>query len=177
MAIQDYSAGTRGQRSTTSDRHETASTTSEAAGRAGGEASKIAQDAQKKATAFLEGQKAAAADHLEGLSQPLHEAVDRLREKSPGLVSDYAQRAVDGLDTVTAALRDSSPRSMVHTVEDFARRQPAVFVAGSVAAGFALARFLRSSSRASRGGEMGAGGQHASEYRAAHETYMEKEPR
>jgi hypothetical protein len=177
MAIQDSSSETQRQRPATSDRHESTSTISETARRAGGEASKITQDAQKKATAFLEGQKAVAADHLEGLSQPLHEAVDRLREKSPGLVSDYAQRAVDGLDTVTAALRDSSPNSMVRTVEDFARRQPAVFVAGSVAAGFVLARFLRSSSRASRAGEIGAGGQYASGYRAAHETHVEKEPR
>jgi hypothetical protein len=30
-------------------------------------------------------------------------------------------------------------------VEDFARRQPALFIGGSVAAGFALARFLKSS--------------------------------
>jgi hypothetical protein len=32
-------------------------------------------------------------------------------------------------------------------VEDFARRQPVLFIAGTVAIGFALARFLKSSSR------------------------------
>jgi hypothetical protein len=80
---------------------------------------------------------------------------------------------VDGLDSVATVLRDQDPRSIVRAVEGFARRQPALFVAGSVAAGFALARFLKSSSP---GPESEGGRASASEYQPAHETPVEKDP-
>jgi hypothetical protein len=120
--------------------------------------------AQQQARAFLAGQKDAAADHIANLSQVLHGTVDQLREKSPGAISDYAGRAVDGLDSVAAALRQEDMRSLVGTVEEFARRQPALFMAGSVALGFALARFLRSSTRAEHGHRI-AGDDGGTEYR------------
>jgi hypothetical protein len=170
MTVQDYSSDTRRG---AADQPDSATTIGDAARRVGNEASKVAEHAQEKATAFLAGQKAAAADHLEGLSQPLHEAVDRLRQKSPGLVGDYAQRAVDGLDSVAAALREQDMRAMALAVENFARRRPTMFIAGSVAAGFALARFLKSSSRGPQAGGNEAGG--AAEYRATRETPLEKD--
>ena len=60
---------------------------------------------------------------------------------------------------------------MALAVENFARRRPAMFVAGSVAAGFALARFLKSSSRGPQANETGG----AAEYHAARETPVEKD--
>jgi hypothetical protein len=36
---------------------------------------------------------------------------------------------------------------MLGNVSDFARRQPAVFFAGAIAAGFALSRFAKSSAK------------------------------
>lgn len=103
-------------------------------------------EAGAQAQAFLSDQKERAADHLDGVVKVLHDTVDQLRQRSPGAVADYAERAVGGLDSVAHALREQDVRSLVGQVEDFARRQPVLFLAGSVAAGFALARFLKSSS-------------------------------
>jgi hypothetical protein len=116
-----------------------------------------AAQAQQQTRAFLAGQKDAAADHIDNLSQVLHGTVDQLREKSPGAISDYAERAVHGLDSVAAALRQEDMRSLVGTVEEFARRQPALFLAGSAALGFALARFLKSSAHADHDHDVGGG--------------------
>jgi hypothetical protein len=111
------------------------------------QASRAAGQAQERTQAFLSEQKEVAAEHIEGVTKVLHDTVDQLRQRSPGAVSDYAERAVDGLDSVAQALREQDVRALVGQVEDFARRQPALFLAGSVAIGFALARFLKSSSR------------------------------
>jgi hypothetical protein len=115
-------------------------------------ASRAAGQAQERAQAFLSEQKEVAAEHIDGVVKVLHETVDQLRQRSPGAVSDYAERAVDSLDSVAQALREQDLRALVGQVEDFARRQPVMFIAGSVAIGFAVARFLKSSSRSGNGG-------------------------
>ncbi len=112
--------------------------------------SRATEQAQQQAQAFLSQQKEVAAGHIESVAQVLHQTVDQLRERSPGAVSDYAERAVGSIDSLAKALRDQDIRGLVGQVEDFARRQPVLFMAGTVAAGFALARFLKSSSQ---GGE------------------------
>jgi hypothetical protein len=114
------------------------------------QASQVAGQAQEHAQAFLSGQKEVAADHIEGVAKVLHDTVDQLRQRSPGAVTDYAERAVGSLDSVANALREQDLGALVGQVEDFARRQPVLFLAGSVAIGFALARFLKSSSRSSQ---------------------------
>ena len=181
MATQDHSSTSRlggAAASGQAEREPTAPEDAEtSARRVRSDASKVAGHAQEKATAFLDGQRRAAADHLENLSQPLHEAVDRLQERNPGLVSDYSRRAVDGLDTLAAALRDRDVPSMVRSVEGFARRQPGLFVAGSVAAGFLLARFLKSSAHGQDDPSLR---RDDARYRSAREmraTNVEKEPR
>jgi hypothetical protein len=111
------------------------------------QASHATGQAQEQAQAFLSEQKEVAAEHISGVAKVLHDTVDQLRQRSPGAVTDYAERAADGLDSVADALREQDLRTLVGQVEGFARRQPVLFLAGSVAIGFALARFLKSSNR------------------------------
>lgn len=124
------------------------------------QASRAAGQAQHQAQTFLSQQKDVAADHIEGVVKVLHDTVDQLRERSPGAVTEYAERAVGSLDSVAAALREQDVRSLIGQVEDFARRQPVLFLAGSVAVGFALARFLKSSTRNGGYSTYGQGGQY-----------------
>jgi len=75
-------------------------------------------------------------------------------------VADYIQRAADGLERFSDAVRHRDVSSLMGDAEDFARRQPAVFIGAGVAVGFMLARFLRSSSErreAERYGYQGGG--------------------
>jgi hypothetical protein len=117
------------------------------------QASRAASQVQEQSQAFLSEQKEVAADHIEGVARVLHDTVDQLRQRSPGVVTDYAERAVQSLDSFANSLRDRDVRDLVTQVEDFARRQPVIFLAGSVAVGFALARFLKSSSQRSSYGQ------------------------
>jgi hypothetical protein len=55
--------------------------------------------------------------------------------------------AAGSVDRIASALRDRSPREMLHTAEDWARRQPLAFFGAAAVAGFALARFARSSAQ------------------------------
>lgn len=146
MTNPDYSSGASDN--TSKSAAPTASDTAQqAAQRVRTEAVRVAGQAQAQAQTFLSQQKDAAAGHIESVSQVLHHTIDELRQRSPGIVSDYAERAVEGLDSFAHALREQDARSLIGTAEDFARRRPALFVAGSVALGFALARFLKSSAK------------------------------
>jgi hypothetical protein len=178
MASQEYAPGTSKAERPQPTHTETSATLSSAAQdavqRVREEAAEVAGHVQDKARTFLDEQKEAVADHLDGVSRTLHETVDRLREKSPGALSDYAERAVQGVDSLAATLRDQDVRTMVRTVEDFARRQPAVFVAGAVAAGFALARFLKSSSHKPLAGAGQPAQPRTTEFRAHLDTSRER---
>jgi hypothetical protein len=173
MASQEHDSGATSAARPQQPQSETSEATRDAVHRVREEAAAVAGHAKDRARAFLDGQKDAAADHIESVSQTLHETVDRLREKSPGALSDYAERAVQGVDSLAATLREQDVRSMVRSVENLARRQPALFVAGSVAAGFALARFLKSSSRQQPAASRPASPLRATEYRAHLETEKE----
>lgn len=138
-------AGAQGAASAVSDQ------TQQAGQRAREEASRVAGQAQEQARAFLAEQKDVAARHIGDVANVLHQTVNDLRQRSPGAISDYAGRAAEGLDSFATALREQDVRSLIGSAEDFARRQPALFMAGTVALGFGLARFLKSSSGADRG--------------------------
>jgi hypothetical protein len=61
-----------------------------------------------------------------------------------GLV-ELAGRAAQEIDRASRYLHDHEVKDLVRDAEVLARRRPAVFVGGTLAAGFLLARFLRSS--------------------------------
>jgi hypothetical protein len=149
MASLDNPSGASGSASSTPQSATSAMSdmTQQGGDRVRDQASRAAGQVQEQAQAFISGQKEVAADHIEGVAKVLHDTVDQLRQKSPGAVTDYAERAVESLDSVANALRERDVRDLVGQVEDFARRQPVLFLAGTVAIGFALARFLKSSSR------------------------------
>ena len=55
-------------------------------------------------------------------------------------------------------MRERSLDDLIGTVEDFARRQPVAFIGGAVAAGFGLARLMKSSADRRRSVVAGSGG-------------------
>ena len=54
-------------------------------------------------------------------------------------------KVAEGLEQVSEALRRRDLADLVESVEDFARRQPVAFIGGTVAAGLAFGRFMKSS--------------------------------
>src|SRR5437588_5098226 len=88
--------------------------------------------------------KAKRVDQVEGVTRAVHNAADELRRELPQ-AAGYIHSVADGLESASSALRERSVEDLVSSLNHFARRQPAAAFAGSVLAGFALSRFLKSS--------------------------------
>jgi hypothetical protein len=72
---------------------------------------------------------------------------EQLRQGNQALLAGYADRAAGQVDQMATYLRQSDPGKVLHDIEDFARREPALFLAGAFAMGLLGTRFLKSSSR------------------------------
>jgi hypothetical protein len=108
------------------------------------EGGKVAEAAQERAIGFAEEQKQAGAEQAEGLARAVHRAADELQGASPQ-IARYVHEAAASMDGLARALRDRSPGELMGRAEDLARRQPMAFFGAAVLAGFALARFAKSS--------------------------------
>lgn len=107
-------------------------------------ADRMKNRARDTARDMAEQQKAAGADQLGGMAHAMEAAAGELQKQMP-LAAEYVDDVAARLDDLASALRERSVDDMLGNVADFARRQPAAFFAGAVAAGFALSRFAKSS--------------------------------
>lgn len=110
------------------------------------EGAELAEAARQRGEQLAEQGQEAGASQAETLARAARRAADELEGASPqvaGLVRDAAS-SVDGF---ARTLRERGPGELIHQVQDFARRQPMAFFGASVLAGFAVARFARSSAR------------------------------
>ncbi|MGR3503690.1 hypothetical protein [Pseudaestuariivita sp.] len=67
---------------------------------------------------------------------------------SGSLEAQALGQVVAGLEKAGAFVRGQDAQDLVHDVQQFARRNPLLFLGGAVAAGFVAARFLKSSNGA-----------------------------
>jgi hypothetical protein len=104
----------------------------------------IAQIAKERAAGFADQQKAAAARQVGDVAGAVEKTAEGLEETAPD-IARYARIAATKARDVASALETRSVRDLVGTAEAYARREPAIFFGASIAAGFALARFLKSS--------------------------------
>ena len=127
-----------------------------------------ATQAGTKVVAGINSQKAKAADGLGGVAQALRQSSDNLRSKDPSTsFPDYVSSAADQVERLSGYLRENTVSDMVNGVEQFARRQPAIFIGSVFMLGLVAARFLKSSasSRSDSGqlGRMAQGGRDSRE--------------
>lgn len=111
-----------------------------------------ASQAGTKVVSGVNTQKARAADGLGSVAQALRQSSNQLRSKDPGMPVQYISTAADRIERFSDYLRSSSVGDMMNEVEQFARRQPAVFIGGAMMLGLLGARFLKSSNRGNVGG-------------------------
>ena len=112
-------------------------------------AAEAARAGRERARSLFEEQKEAAAGRVHGFADALRTTARKLDEEGAG-ASGVTKRAADGLDRLASSLRERDFESFLHEAEGFARRSPALFVGGTVTAGFLLARFLKSSGERAR---------------------------
>jgi hypothetical protein len=85
----------------------------------------------------------------EGLGSTAHairSASQELRSNDQAMFADVIDRAAEQIDGVANYLRDKDLDQLVGDAENFARRQPVIFVAGATMLGILAGRFLKSSS-------------------------------
>jgi hypothetical protein len=100
----------------------------------------IKQDGRQR----IEEGKRTAAEHIETVAQALESARERLDQDQPTLAA-YAGRMSTGVGNLATRLREGSLEDLLQDTRDLARRNPVLFLAGGVAIGFALSRFLKAS--------------------------------
>lgn len=105
----------------------------------------IADAARERAEGLADQGKQAAAEQATGFAQAIRHAAEDLETSSPE-IARHVRTAADSVEGISAALRDRSAGQLMQDVTDFARRQPAAFFGVAAIAGFALARFAKSSS-------------------------------
>jgi hypothetical protein len=119
------------------------------------EARDAAEQVEQKVRATAATQKDAAAERMGGFAHALNAASDDLRERGQEFAAQYVHKAADGLEHASEAIRERDVDELIGTVEDFARRQPVAFLGAAVAAGFGLARLMKSSAERRHGASHG----------------------
>ena len=102
----------------------------------------LASDTGEQIKDVIATQKDASADRITGVASAIRNAADDI-EIELSFAAPYVRRMADEIDDFAAALKTQSLGEIVGAVEDFARRQPAVFLGIAAATGFAAVRLLK----------------------------------
>lgn len=108
------------------------------------QASRFVGDVGHELNETGETQKARGVDAIRGLARVIDGAADDLEPQSP-FIAGAVHQAARGVESLSNELSSRNVSDLVDLAVRLARAQPALFIGGSVVAGFALARFLRSS--------------------------------
>ncbi|PLS82945.1 MAG: hypothetical protein CYG59_02545, partial [Chloroflexi bacterium] len=107
----------------------------------------LAQEAVVQARQQVRSQKERIAGGVENVAGVLRQTGEQLRAQDQGTIAEYANNVAEQVDRVSGYLRERDVRELVNEVEQFARRQPVLFVGAAFALGLLGARFLKSSSQ------------------------------
>lgn len=104
------------------------------------------EDVTQRASSMVNERQQQAAEQLQGVAKALQTTGRELEEGQQETFAHYATVAAEQVENLSNFIRTRRPRELLGEIQDFAHRQPELFVMGSLAAGFLLGRFLRSSS-------------------------------
>jgi hypothetical protein len=107
----------------------------------------MVSQAGDKLVSTMEQQKAAGADFVSGMAGAMRRASHEFGDVPQA--AQYIRLAADQIDSVSDAFRRRDLNQLVADVQDFARRQPTAFMGAAVLAGFAVMRFLKTSTAGS----------------------------
>jgi hypothetical protein len=114
-----------------------------------GMAGQLVQDVREVAESLIDEQKERAAGHVTGVAEALRKTAEGLGEHNE-VVGRYAEQAADQVERFAEGIRDRNLGDLIADVDDFARRQPTMFLVGAVALGFVVGRFMAASSERTR---------------------------
>jgi len=111
-------------------------------------ASHLTDSAKDTASSKVSGQKDRAVDGINQLTSAITQVGDQMRDQNPTIAS-FADSAAERLNQFSQTLDTRDVDELLDEVQQFARRQPALFLGGAFALGLLGARFLKSSSPSS----------------------------
>jgi hypothetical protein len=100
-----------------------------------------------------------AVDGIESVASSIRRVSADMETEQPQM-AELASTAADQAEAVARYLRETDVRQLIGTVEDFARRQPLVFLGGAFLVGVAASRFVKAAAGpnqqqgSSQGGEI-----------------------
>ncbi|HEX4507200.1 MAG TPA: hypothetical protein VH722_15830 [Alphaproteobacteria bacterium] len=103
------------------------------------QAGALADDARSSLESAAADGKDQIADRLEDAAKAIHKSGEQLEGQQDWLAG-LVERGADELSGFAATLRGNDIQGLMGSLEDLARRQPAVFVGAAIAAGFAMTR-------------------------------------
>jgi len=109
-------------------------------------------DTIEQAEQISEQKKQAGAQQINDMAKAVHNAADELTEQMPK-AAELVHGAASRLEQGAGALRERSIGELVNGLTDFGRKDPLAFFGSAMVAGFAISRFLKSSTdQTHRGG-------------------------
>lgn len=140
--------GSRGSRSTSGS---AGGEVKRGLGQVRNKAAQTAKQARQRGRERLEQGKDAAADQVQQLAGAVEDFAGKLGETNAfaGYAADFGRR----LSAFADGLRDRSLEELAGDARELARRNPTLYLLGSVAVGMAFARFMKASARRPRTGE------------------------
>jgi hypothetical protein len=96
----------------------------------------------EQASSVAETQKSNLAERIEDVAKAVHKSGEQL-EGHQDWVAKLVEQGADELSALATTLRSNDLQSLLGDLGSLARRQPALFVGASMAAGFALTRIGR----------------------------------
>jgi hypothetical protein len=111
----------------------------------------IKEQVAGQATGRLEDQKTAASSGIGSVAHAFRQTGHTLRGQEQEGVAQYVEQAADRLEQFSHYLGEHDLRELARDAEQFARREPALFLGGAFAIGMLAARFLKSSGSNSAG--------------------------
>jgi hypothetical protein len=99
------------------------------------------------AASQLGAQKDRATEGVSSVAQAVRQSTQQLRDNKHETIAQYVEQAVDRVERFADRLKEKDANELMREAQQFARRNPAVFVAAAFGVGVVAARFLKSSSR------------------------------
>lgn len=114
-------------------------------------AAKVYDTATEKASTLIDQQKSSLAEGLSSVAENILQLGSNLRgaDQANGITNataDYVNTAADKVEQISKYLNKKDMKEMMRDAEDFAHRNPALFLGGAFVLGLLAARFLKSSS-------------------------------
>jgi hypothetical protein len=117
--------------------------------RAKEKAADVAREAKQRGKQRAEQGKEAASDRIQSFAGAVEDVAARLGERDPTL-ADFANTLAQRATQLADNLRSRNIDDLARDAQEFARRSPALFFAGSVVAGVVLARLMKLSAEHAR---------------------------